>query len=128
MHWSTTRVLYCYRDIKILIKTNINFKHCPGLEFRVIPEFISWAGSKSNISEFVVYSDCISAIWSQCNIVPVTQEKFIQTEKGTRGKKNLLWRNIGSSWKGHPKVHHQHIIVSGKENFISFETQVLDSA
>ena len=31
---------------------------------------------------------------------------------------NVLCRNIGTSWKGHPKVYHQHIIASGKENSI----------
>ena len=57
------RVLYCYCDIKILITTNINLKHCPGLKLYLIPKLISWAGLKSNISDFVKYcSDYILAM------------------------------------------------------------------
>ena len=35
-------VLCYYRDTKILIKTSILLKHCPGLEFHLIPKLISW--------------------------------------------------------------------------------------
>ena len=91
MQRSTARVLYCYRDTTILIKSNINLKHCPGIEFRLIPKLISWTGLKSDISDFVkLCSDYISAIWSQWSIVPLTQEKLIQMEKGTRSKK-VFW-------------------------------------
>ena len=94
-------VVYYYHDTIILIKTNINSKHCPGLEFRLIPKLISWAGLKSNNSELVkLCSELHIGCLATMSIVPVTQEKIIQTEKGPDVKRYFLWINKG---RGIPK-------------------------
>ena len=72
----------------VSIRDRVHLDNCPDTRQ------LGWL--KSNVSEFVkLCTDYISIIWSQWSIVPVIQEKLIQTEKGTRGKKNFYGELYG---------------------------------